>query len=233
MGNQDDDPRVSRPVAPAIPLWPLPLAIALSFTVAAHLALWLSIRDGHVEACVPILEGCTSISRAARHGLGNHLFRLLVLPCAMLVALHWWLSARWLGRGHRDIAGLGIVAAVALAVYATFLGTDGDTYRFLRRYGVVCFFGVGYLAQLRFLAAVRRHPLVGRRVALAMLVVSAGMLLLGLGNVAAGALVHDDLRQDRIENALEWQLGWLLAAWYLLHAAAWRGVHLRLDLRSG
>ncbi|WP_202840493.1 hypothetical protein [Luteimonas saliphila] len=214
----------------AFPLWPLPLAIAATFTFAAHLALWLSIRDGYVEACVPVLEGCTSISGAARHGLGNHLFRLLVLPCALLLGLHWWLASRWLGR-HRDVAWLGAIAAVALAVYATFLGTDGDTYRFLRRYGVVCFFGFGYLAQLRFLHGARGDARSGPNLFRAMLAVSATMLLLGVGNVAASALVGDEDLKDRIENALEWQLGWLLAAWYVLQAVCWRraGAKLALD----
>jgi len=216
--------RMSRPFAHPIPLWPLPVAIAAMFAVAVHLALWLSIRDGHVEACVPVLEGCTSISRAARHGLGNHVFRLLVLPCALLVGLHWWLASRWLGRGSRDVAWLGGIAAIALAVYATFLGTDGEAYRFLRRYGVVCFFGFGYLAQLRFLHAMHRDARAGARSIAAMVTVSALMLLLGLGNVAAGALVADAGLKDRIENALEWQLGWLLVAWYLLHAAWWRRI---------
>ena len=219
---------MSRSDSSAFPLWPLPLAIAVSFIVAAHVALWLSIRDGHVAACVPVLEGCASISRAARHGLGNHVFRLLVLPCALLVGLHWWLASRWLGRGWRDVAWLGGIAAVALAVYATFLGTDGEAYRFLRRYGVVCFFGFGYLAQLRFLRGVHEDARPGRRLFAAMAGVSAMMLLLGLGNVAASALVADEALKDRIENALEWQLGWLLAAWYVLHAVLWRKAGVRL-----
>ena len=219
---------MSRSDTSGFPLWPLPLAIAALFAVAAHVALWLSIRDGHVAACVPVLEGCASISRAARHGLGNHMFRLMVLPCALLVGLHWWLASRWLGRGWRDVAWLGIVAAVALAVYATFLGTDGDAYRFMRRYGVVCFFGFGYLAQLRFLRGVRVDARVNGRLFVAMVVVSALMLVLGLGNVAAGALVADEALKDRIENALEWQLGWLLAGWYVLHAALWRKAEVRL-----
>src|SRR5690606_23796432 len=37
-------PVPQRPVA----LWPLPLSVAVLFTVAAHLALWLSIRDGWI-----------------------------------------------------------------------------------------------------------------------------------------------------------------------------------------
>ena len=36
---------------------------------------------------------------------------------------------------------LGAMSAMALAVYATFLGTEGEAYRFLRRYGVVVYFG--------------------------------------------------------------------------------------------
>jgi len=217
------------PASPAqsFPLWPLPAAIAVLFTAAAHLGLWLSIRDGYVEACVPVLEGCTSISRAGRHGLANHVFRLLVLPCALLVGLHWWLVARWLGRGWRDVAWLGAIAALALAVYATFLGSDGEAYRFMRRYGVVFFFGLGYLAQLRFLRGAAAGTQ-ARGIVRAMIVVSALMLLLGVGNVVATAVVADAGLKDRIENALEWQLGWLLAAWYLLHAGWWRRVGAKL-----
>lgn len=214
---------MSRPSA-AFPLWPLPLAIAVLLAVAAHVALWLSIRDGWIEACVPYLDGCTSISRAARHGLGNHLFRLMVLPCAALLGLHWWLSARWLGRGQRALVWLGAVAAGALAVYATFLGTDGEAYRVLRRYGVVCFFGFVYLAQLGFLRGLRAAAGAHRRLFTAMATVCALMLMLGVGNVVAGALVVDEGLKDRIENVLEWHLGWLLAAWYLLHAGLWRVV---------
>ncbi|MCW5581766.1 MAG: hypothetical protein KIS72_10545 [Luteimonas sp.] len=219
---------MSRPDTASFPLWPMPLAIAVLFIVAAHLALWLSIRDGHVPACMPVLEGCASISRAARHGLGNHVFRLMVLPCALLLGLHWWVAARWLGRGWCDVAWLGAVAAVALAVYAAFLGTDGDTYRFLRRYGAVCFFGTGYLAQLRFLRGARGEAQPGTRLFAAMAAVCVLTLVLGLGSVTASALVVDEGLKDRIENALEWQLGWLLAAWYLLHARLWWKARARL-----
>ena len=213
-----------RPLAP-IPLWPLPLAIAAILVVAAHLAWWLSVQAGHVPSCMPYLEGCTSISRAARHGLGNHVFRLLVLPCAALVGLHWWLSARWLrgeGTGSRAMLASGCVAALALAVYAAFLGTEGEAYRFLRRYGVVVFFGGNYVAQLLMLQATRRIGVIGRRTRTAMSAICIAMLALGIVHVAAAATIGGTPLQDRLENALEWQLGLLLAAWYVVHALAWR-----------
>ena len=64
--------------------------------------------------------------------------------CAVLVAIHWWLASRWLearGMPSRTLAGLGLACALALGVYATFLGTEGVAYGFLRRYGVTGFFG--------------------------------------------------------------------------------------------
>ena len=55
-----------------------------------------------------------------------------------------------------------------------------------------------------------------------MAAVCAGMLLLGLGNVAASVLVADPALKDQVDNALEWQLGVLLVAWFALQAALWR-----------
>jgi len=207
----------------AMPLWPLPLAIAAMMVAAAHLAWWLSVRDGHVPFCVPYVEGCTSISRVARHGFGFHVFKLLMLPCALLVGLHWWTAARWLRAGGGAVMALGVIGAVALAVYTTFLGSEGETYRFLRRYGVVVFFGCSYLAQVLFLRATRNAGRAGTGgIAGAMVAVCAAMLLLGVGNTIMKASVADAGLADRIENTLEWHLGILLVAWFALQALLWR-----------
>jgi hypothetical protein len=212
-----------------LPLWPLPLLITLLFVVAAHAAYLLSIQGGHVPACVPYIEGCVSISRAARHGWGNHLFRLLVIPCAVLHALVWLLAQRWL-RGGWAMAVLGIVSAVALAVYATFLGTEGETYRFLRRYGVVVYFGFGYLAQLALMRRAARLHALPTEVIAWMSWIAVAMLALGVANVVAGTLVTDPEEKDRWENIFEWWLGLLMVGWYAVLACGWKRRSLALDL---
>ncbi len=225
-----------RSSAPDIPLWPLPLLITLLFLLAAHLAYAISIAEQHVPACMPYLEGCVSISRASRHGLGNHLFRLLVIPCAVLHALTWWLSRRWLTarsahlRSLALMQGLGLASAFALAVYASFLGTQGEVYGFLRRYGVTVYFGFGFVAQLLLMRQASRVEAITPRIARVMACICVAMLMLGLGNVAAGALVGDHDLRDRIENALEWQLGLLMVGWYAMLARAWKrgGLAMRL-----
>lgn len=212
-----------------IPSWPLPLAITVVFLFAVHAAYALSIREGYVPACVPYWEGCTSISRAARHGTGNGLFRALVIPCAALHAWVWW-RARHISRDRsasndrtaRLMQMLGIVSAVALAVYAAFLGTQGEIYGFLRRYGVTVYFGFGFLAQLIWMRRAVRMNEASVFVLRAMRVLCAWMLCLGIGNVVAGAIVEDPNLRDRIENALEWQLGLLLVGWYALLSLAWK-----------
>ena len=219
--------------ASSSPLWPLPLAITLLFLFAVHLAYALSIHDNLVPACVPYWEGCVSISRAARHGLGNLLFRLFVIPCAVLHGVVWWLAARWLreeGRQTRWMCALGIISATALAVYAAFLGTQGEVYGFLRRYGVTVYFGFGFLAQLLLMRVAWRSGSITPTLLRVMAAVCAWMLLLGIGNVIAGALVEDAGLRDRIENALEWQLGLLLVGWFALLSLAWKRADFRLTL---
>ncbi|HET6397276.1 MAG TPA: hypothetical protein VFF91_10595 [Pseudoxanthomonas sp.] len=217
------------------PPWMLPLAIAATMLVSAHLAWALSVQAGHIEACNPYWDGCTSISRAARHGLGNHLFRLLMLPCALLLALHWWLAGEWLRQGDARgadgawLLAFGIAAAQALAVYVAFLGTDGPAYAFLRRYGVTVYFGCGYLAQLWFLRIARRRGRLRRPMRMAMAGVCLAMLGIGVFKLLADLTLDDPARMDRLENALEWQLGLLLAGWYLLQAWLWRGERVALD----
>ncbi len=220
-------------------LWPLPLAVALVPVFAAHLAYALSIEAGHVPACVPYVEGCTSISRAARHGLGNHLFRLLMLPSALLLTLHWLATIVWLrqstgeARTGRSLWLLAPFAGLALAVYVTFLGTDGEAYRFLRRYGAQLYFASVYLAQL---VVVRHwHCRLGRwdRVGAVWLAISLLMLALGLSYTAVANGFEDPELKDRMENLLEWHIGALMTTWYLLLAWVWRreGFALGFSLR--
>jgi hypothetical protein len=217
--------------SPRISLWPLPLLLTLLFLVAAHAAYLLSIQGGYVPACVPYLDGCVSISRAARLGWGNHLFQLLVIPCAVLHALVWWLARHWL-RGGRVMLALGVLSAIALAVYATFLGTEGEAYRFLRRYGVVVYFGFGYLAQLTLMRRASATKALSARVIAAMSWISIAMLGLGVANVVAGLVVDDPSAKDRWENVFEWWLGLLMVGWYAVLAIGWRRQAVAITLRA-
>jgi hypothetical protein len=242
-------PRTSRPANPGtapvtgLPLWPLALLAGLVPAVAALLAFALSVQQQLVPGCNPFIEGCVSISRAARHGLPNHLFRALMLPAATLQGLVWLLAAHWLRgalgprRGLRALALLGVAAAVALVLYASFLGTDGAVYRLLRQYGTVVYFGGTCLCMLLLGQAVQALArqggsglpgwLVRSHVALACTLVA-----LGVANAIVAALLSPEVKA-RTENVTEWWGALVFVLCFCALAAMWARCGLRLRLQAG
>lgn len=215
-----------------IPLWPLPLAAGLLPLAATLIAFWLSMSAQLIPACNPLLDGCVSISRAARHGLGNHVFRALVLPGALLQAMTWMLCAEWLRRlGARGpsiawVPVLGCTAGVFFIVYGTFLGTEGETYRWLRRYGVVVYFGFTWLCAAMVashLGKLRRAGLYVSPLRLDRLITLL-LATLGCGIVnrfVATSSATEALR-DHVENLCEWYAAAGLTVSFLAFAWLWK-----------
>jgi hypothetical protein len=211
------------------------LAAALLPLVAIHVGWGLSVASGAIEGGFPYLDGSTSISRACRKEPAVHLFRALVLPSAALVAATWWVCAAWLAheglagrRGRAWVLALGLVAAVFLVLYATFLGTDGEVYRWMRRFGVLVFFGGTAVAELVVtIALVRARPAALEPwVARAMRALCAGMLVAGPVNVVAGRLFE----RETVANLLEWWFTLGMVGYPLLLARVWARAGLALRL---
>lgn len=230
---------------PAGHLWPLPLVAGLLPAVAALAALWLSISLDLIPACNPFFDGCVSISRAGRHDLPNHVFRALVLPAAVLQGLTWLLCAAWL-RGMeseqrvmlRVLPWLGVLAAVFLVLYGTFLGTEGQAYRWMRRYGVIFYFGFTFICMLIASGALWR---LARAEAIAppvrldrwLLVLCAVTLIIGLTQVFAPPLLDSADLKNRFENILEWYAALAFTLFFLALAWLWRHTRFNARLTSG
>lgn len=214
-------------------LWPLPLLAALLPLTAAVLAWQLSLAAGTVPDCNPFVDGCASISRAGRHGLANLVFRGLVLPAAVLQALVWLLAPGWLrslgGSGGRTLPWIGLVAGACLVLYGSFLGSEGEAYRFLRRYGTALYFGGSCIAMLvlaRRLEALRPRSFPRHVVAVVCL-----LPLLGLAHVLLPLAWPE--RQDALQNVTEWWGGAIFTAFFASLAWAWWRTAFRCDLRGG
>lgn len=232
-----------QPRLPGLPIWPLALLAGLLPLVASLLAFALSVQMGLVPACNPLIDGCVSISRAARHGLPNHLFRALMLPAATLQGLVWLLAAHWLrqnlgpARRLNALAALGGLAAVALVLYASFLGSEGAIYRALRQYGTVVYFGFTCLCMLLLGEGVQRLrrdaalPLPGVLVR-AHLMLACTLVALGLANAVVAATLPVDWKA-RAENVTEWWGGLIFVLCFFALAAMWWRVKLRLRLGAG
>lgn len=204
-----------------------------------HFAYWLNIHapDALPAAfqCNPYFEGCVSVSRAARSGPGLFYFKLVMMPLAICLAIAWQFVGEWMAQLRPDMqktrvwsVRLGAAGAIALVFYVVFLGTEGDVYRWLRRYGVVFFFGFSALAQL-MTARVVWDDFDSFRGALAalFLVLVSLQWLIGVSSVFKKLVFDDPHLIDRIQNITEW----LMIAFMSLGLAL-IGV-LMLDRRTG
>lgn len=224
------------------PLWCLPMAAALLPLLATAIAYLLSIRLGLVPSCNPFFEGCVSISRAARHDLPNILFRALMLPAAVLQTLCWLLCPAWLRslhaqptRWHHVLPWLGGIAGICLVLYGTFLGTEGEGYRFMRRYGVVFYFGFTCIGMLIVSGEMQRLARAGQRhrgVSNSLLALCVALPMLGLVHVLVPLVVPGELAKDALENITEWWGGAIFTVFFFVLAWAWRETGFGMRLAS-
>ena len=194
--------------------------------VAAHAAYLISASLELAPWCFPHFEGCISVSRAARQLPALHLFRALMLLTVVLMLLFWWLSAEWLRLlapecRHRRLAllWLGGIGALFLGLYVTFLGVEGDTYRWLRRYGINVHLSFTVLAQILLTSALAGRPDVSATLHRAMVAMCAAMLLLGLSSLPLQFWVSD---RDALLNAIEWSYCVLMGSFFPVAGLAWR-----------
>jgi hypothetical protein len=228
----------------AIGLWPIPLIGGLVPAFAAVAALWLSFSLDLIAPCNPFIDGCVSISRAARYDLPNHVFRALVLPSAVLQAATWMLCAVWLGKRGADPRGLarvlpalGVLAGIFLVLYGTFLGTEGQAYRWMRRYGVIFYFGFTYLNMLIASGLLWRLARAGvmtppARLDRWLVALCALTLAIGLAHVFVPLFLESEGLKDRLENLAEWYVGLDFTLFFAALAWLWREARFSAHLAS-
>lgn len=207
----------------ALPLWTglLPMCgIIISYVIAATL--------GHVEACFPLIAGCTSISSAGRMPPESYVFRGALIPSAVLLSFYWRLNTRWLqaaGDGPsftlRALPYLGLFAAVFLVVYASVLGAIGEVHALQRRIAVTLFFSSSLMAQLLFtlrLVALKQRGALGEGawVVTAKLWICSLMVLTGLMVIPKYVVGWDT------DNLVEWNFALLSYSYYAVTYFLWR-----------
>lgn len=228
---------------PAVPLAWLPLVAGLAPVCVVVLCYVVASVAELIPSCVPLLDGCTSISASGRYGISYFLFKAGMIPVAMVQAAFWPLCRAWFlslgqpdSRGLRAMAWLGVISAAFLILYSVFLGSKGDFYNLMRRFGVTIHFAFSYLAQVLLLNRVwpvRRElaPAVPRWVAPAMYGITLGLLLLGLYSIPVEEIIPDP--EGTTINVIEWNFALLLCAWYIVIWRAWRESDFRAIFGRG
>ena len=221
----------------------LPLATGLLPLLTVFTCYAIAIETAGLPSCNPFLDGCTSISATGRHPPASFLFRAVMLPQSMLLAGYWLASVAWyrsmseaLGRARNSgaaIAFFGVIGALFLVPYVTFLGTEEPFYEFMRRYGVYLYFLLNVVAQI--MLATRSLPLVRAAGMPLLIVLVRGQLVLSWLPFALGALnlvLKATLENaDAAENRIEWFFALFMQAYFLISYFTWRATRFSLSAR--
>lgn len=217
------------------------LAAGLLPIVVVHTCYIISVQGGHIQGCIPYLTGCTSISAAGRYGPAYFLFKGGMIPAAVIMAAYWVLCRRWLlslGSGDskavRAMMTLGVISAAFLVLYAVYLGSTGDFYNLMRRYGVNVHLSFGVLAQILLTRELMRLPealrsAVPQWIIRSKLLLVALLLALGLLSIPADNFMPG---KNNAVNVIEWIFAGLMAGYYLLTACAWRATNFRTAFQA-
>ncbi|RUO24347.1 hypothetical protein CWE09_10755 [Aliidiomarina minuta] len=196
--------------------------------IAVHGAYAIGWWEGVAFQCNPYIDGCTTISRAAREGNAIFFFRALMMPLAALLVIFWYLQQKWLERmtqkSQLHVFILGSIGALFLILYVDFLGTEGDFNRFLRRYGVIFYFGLTVLAQIFSINTL--HKLgdkidsTMRRYIYIQLTLIILCWLLGMGNLLFKEIGFS--WADMMENNIEWHFALYMWLHFPFVALMWK-----------
>jgi hypothetical protein len=208
----------------------LPLIAGIVPFVGVHVCYVIAVQYGHLPACIPYIDGCTSISATGRYPPANFLFRAVELPVAAFLIVTWYFTVEWLralqpGLGRNKAAAIqvsGMVGALALIIYTTFLGTTEPFYEFMRRFGIYFYFLGTVLAQLFVALSLRniRNESLGHLPDL-LLWLSISPFVLGILNLVQKAVLAHDIA-DALENSIEWIASVLMQAYFVALYFAWR-----------
>lgn len=208
------------------------IVTALAPIIGINLAYWIGAVHDNLPSCIPYIDGCTSISSTGRYPPGDRLFRAVMLPQAVLLAVTWYFTALWLQVTHPEatkarVTALtaGLLGALALIIYVSYLASNDPFYELMRRYGIYVYFIGTVVAQ--FAVSLAMEP---SRLRQTMLAIVSAPFILGLFNFIQKELFSD---LNSIENGIEWIVSLLMQLWFLALLVAWRRSRFELFARVG
>lgn len=219
----------------------LALIVTLLPLFISNIVYLLSAYAGYIPWCIPYIDGCSSISKAARSGNSIFIFRATMIAYGVLLIGFWIYVRQWLEQlyGHtthmaRFIFWLGVVGALFLIVYIDFLGTTGEVNRFMRRYGILIYFLCTPIAQILLL---RQHyhilPSMQEGVIKPWILqyqLIIIILILATG-IVSGAMDITHMKTNGSENIVEWNIALLMQLYFLGMVFLWKNYkyYLRND----
>ena len=106
--------------------------------LAVIISYIISIKLNLVEMCIPIFEGCTSISRVGRYEPVKFIFKPMMYLYSMFIFFFWIIFSKEINNFNiksKNLIILTFITVIFLCLYITFLG-ESKVYSFFKRIGI-------------------------------------------------------------------------------------------------
>ena len=96
-----------------------------------------SLNLNLVPSCIPVIDGCTSISRAGRYYPVNYFFKSLIFISGVFIILYWcknyfFFKKHFKSNLNKIALIIGLLSITFLFLYIIFLG-ESNYYKFFRK----------------------------------------------------------------------------------------------------
>ena len=172
----------------------LSLSIFLVPVLTIFVSYLISASNGYVDWCMPIIEGCTSISKVGRYGLSFYLYKIFIIP-SLILMIYFWSKAYLNIYKNVVLIFLSVVACLFLIIYLIALGFDGQIYRFMREIGIFVFFVLMPICQ-SWLTISTSHNFLNKFFLYLIILIFIGLAFVYLSIFS--------LDNDNYENIIEW-----------------------------
>ena len=121
-------------------------------TITVILSYLFSLYLNLVPSCIPMIDGCTSISRTGRYFPVNYFFKTFMSITGIFLLLYWYNNFIFLSKNFNSKLTkltfiIGVFSVLFLFLYIIFLG-ENNYYKFFRKIGIFIYILFSIVAEL-------------------------------------------------------------------------------------
>ena len=188
------------------------LLVSIIPFIAIHLSFILSVQNEYLSLCNPYIDGCYSISRAARQPSSIIIFKVLMLISALFLFFLW--PRLFKPNYNKLLILIGRVGSLFLIAYIVALGEEGFFYEIMRRFGVFIFYIFTLISQWTFTFNTQIRK---RRFFLKNFLINIIVFLQLLAFLLAIPFFIFFKNYGYIENIIEWWITLLITLWFFIN----------------
>jgi len=203
------------------------LLIFIIPTFTVILSYIFSLYLNLVPSCIPMVDGCTSISRTGRYYPVNIFFKTSMFVSGILILFYWHRNYIFFKNFDnlyliKTAYIIGIISIISLFLYLIFLG-ENDYYKFFRKIGIFIYLLFSIISEILLSIIYKKnckHPLFNEVIIKIKLSLSSFLVCVGIILFPFMIMKIDNV--SNLRNIISWNYFFLIQINFLLTYMIWK-----------